>query len=296
MDPQLRTAEEVIARMGSLAHGVVTRTELLDAGVTATMIRDRVRKGALIPQYRGVYRVGHRAPSLEAAYMAAVKACGDGAALCGAAAGYLLRVLKSPIPPPEVLTAAEKRMPFRTTATRHLDPRDVTKAFGIPVTTVPRTLVDLAAALDDEALARACHEAGVLYRTTPRQVEAVLERRPNSRGAATLRAVIGGDVKVVLSKLEKRFLELLIEAGLPLPVTNRIASGRRVDCRWPDHKLTVELDSFRFHNSRRSWEQTFEREREARRRGDEFRRYSYADVFEGPSYMLGELRGLLATA
>jgi very-short-patch-repair endonuclease len=102
-----------------------------------------------------------------------------------------------------------------------------------------------------------------------------------------------GDVKVLLSALERGFNQRLEGAGLPLPITNRVASGRRVDCRWPDHRLTVELDSYQFHNSRHSWEQDRRREREARERGDEFRRFTYADVFEEPGFMLAELRKLL---
>ena len=76
---------------------------------------------------------------------------------------------------------------------------------GIPVTTVARTLVDLAAVLGAGALARACHEAGVLHGTTPGEVEAVLARRPHSPGAGRLRAVLRGDVKVTLSTLERQF-------------------------------------------------------------------------------------------
>jgi hypothetical protein len=110
---------------------------------------------------------------------------------------------------------------------------------------VSRTLVDLAALLPPEALARACHEAGILHGTTPTQVDAVLTRRPQSPGAATLRRVLRGDVHVTLSQLERRFLARLEAAGLPLPQTNRRAGGRRVDCRWPAHRLTVELDSYR---------------------------------------------------
>lgn len=68
----------------------------------------------------------------------------------------------------------------------------------------------------------------------------------------------------------------------PLPVTNRPAGGRRVDCRWPAHRLTVELDGYQFHNTRHSWEQDRLREREARARGDDFRRYTYRDIFEDP--------------
>jgi hypothetical protein len=67
-----------------------------------------------------------------------------------------------------------------------------------------------------------------------------------------------------------------------------------VDCRWPKHRVTVELDSFRFHNSRRAWEQDRRRERAARARGDEHRRYTWHDVFEDPAPMLAELAALLS--
>ena len=96
------------------------------------------------------------------------------------------------------------------------------------------------------------------YRTTPRQINAVLERRPNA------------------------------------PLTNKVASGKRVDCRWPEHKLTVELDNYQFHNSRHAWEQDRIRERQAYVRGDDFRRYCWGDVFERPGPMLRELRLLIA--
>jgi hypothetical protein len=124
-------------------------------------------------------------------------------------------------------------------------------------------------------------------------VEAVLTRCPNAPGADKLRRIMTGHVPVTLSKLEARFLGLLRAAGLPLPVTNRPAGTKRVDCRWPDRKLTVELDSYRFHSSRHAWEQDRRREREARARGDEFRRYTYGDVLEDPSYLLSELPDLL---
>ena len=287
-----RTVEEKVAALASAAHGVVTWAELRDAGISEDEIRHRVRIGALIRQHRGVYRVGHAAPSLLARYTAAVKACGPGALLCGKAAAYLHQLIKGPPPPPGVLTTTERRIDgVETRRTRR--PQRGPRVKGIPVTTVPQTLVDVAAVLDEGALARACHEAGVKYRTTPAQVEAVLLRRPNSPGVRTLRRVMTGDVKVSLSKLEAGFTKRLNAEGLPLPITNRIASGRRVDCRFPDHKLTVELDGYRFHNSRHSWEQDRQREREARQRGDDFRRYTYADVFEDPAFMLAELRQLL---
>jgi hypothetical protein len=124
-------------------------------------------------------------------------------------------------------------------------------------------------------------------------VDAVLARRSNTKGAAKLRRILHGDVRVTLSGLERRFLDLMRGAGLPLPQTNRPAGGRRVDCRWPERRLTVELDSYRYHRSRYAWEQDRRREREARARGDEFRRYTYGDVVESPRLMMAEVRLLL---
>jgi very-short-patch-repair endonuclease len=291
---QTGTVEQELARIATGQHGVVTRRELLAAGISSAGIERRVRKGAMIVEYRGVYRVGHRAPSIEAGYLAAVLACGDGAVLSGRAAGHLLRLVKGPPPPPEVTAPSGRCIPgIRTRRSRDLG-RHTTSFRGIPVTTVPRTLVDLAAVLSLDDLARACHEAGVLHRTTPGQVEAVLTTRPTSRGATKLRSVVRGEVRVTLSKLERGFLARLKEAVLPLPETNRPAGGRRVDCRWPKHRLTVELDSYRFHNSRHAWERDRRRGREARARGDKFRRYSYGDVFEDSRFMLTELRERLA--
>jgi hypothetical protein len=190
------------------------------------------------------------------------------------------------------VTAPAKRR-VQGVVTRRGADIEATNRSGIPITTVPRTLVDLAAVLALDALARACHEAGVLHDTTPAQVEAILSKRPRTKGATKLRAILHGDVQVTLSELEQAFLRRLREAGLPLPKTNKRAHGRRVDCRWPDHRLTVELDSYRYHRSRHAWEQDRRREREARARGDEFRRYTYGDVLERPRLMLAELRALL---
>jgi hypothetical protein len=86
--------EEELARIAEVAHGIVTRQEMLAAGITRAEIKHRVRTGALIREYTAVYRVGHRAPSVEARYLAAVKACGPGARLGDEAAAYLLGLLK----------------------------------------------------------------------------------------------------------------------------------------------------------------------------------------------------------
>jgi hypothetical protein len=270
---------------------VVTRAQLLDAGITPEEIRQRMHRGALIRVHRGVYRVGHCAPSVEARYLAAVWACGDDAVLSGQAAGHLWGLLRGRPPEPEVTAPAKHRVPGITT--QRASTIEATTHRAIPITTVPRTLVDLAGHLTLDALSRACHEAGVQHRTTPKQVEAVLAKGPRAKGAAALRAVLNGEVRVALSVLERMFLQRLEDAGLPLPQTNKEASGRRVDCRWPEHHLTVELDSYRYHHSRHAWEQDRRREREAHARGDDLRRYTYGDVTDDPRAMLAELTALL---
>ncbi len=214
MEHQSSTVEQILARIAGRSHGVVTRAEALRAGVTHQEIVGRLQAGSLIRVHRGVYRVGHAAPSLEARYMAAVRACGPEAALSGLAAAHLLGLTRSAPGVAEVTAPAWRRVEgVAARRVRALDPADRTTWRGIPVTTVGRTLVDLARVLAEDDLARACHEAGVRHGTTPRQVEAVLDRRPRAAGAASLRRVIGGDVRVTLSRLESRFLHLLAARG-----------------------------------------------------------------------------------
>ena len=285
MAGERRTVEEILRELASRSHGVVTRRELLQAGVSTA---------ALIRVHRGVYRVGHQAPSLLARYIAAVKACGEGSLLFRRAAAHLLGLVKAPPSLPEVLCLTQRRVRgVRTQRRRRTEAVDGTAWRAIPVTTVQRTLVDLAAVLDEDELALAVHHADARHQVRPEQIEEVLARRHNWPGARKLRRVIWGEVPVALSRLEARFLTRLREGGLPLPETNRRVDGRYVDCRWPEQWLTVELDSYRYHRTRHVWEQDRQRERETRARGDEFRRYTWRDVEEKPEAMLADLRQLL---
>ncbi|HET8672899.1 MAG TPA: hypothetical protein VFL87_04625, partial [Thermoleophilaceae bacterium] len=97
------TVERLLGRLAFFSFGLVKRPQLLAAGITRQEIRSRLRSGGLLLEYRGVYRVGHRAPSTESRYLAAVWACGDEAWLCGRASGYLLALFRGGAPPvPEV--------------------------------------------------------------------------------------------------------------------------------------------------------------------------------------------------
>ena len=144
---------------------------------------------------------------------------------------YLLALLVGGVAPrAEVVARGERRIEgVRVRRSRGLDDCDAFVWRGVPVTSVARTMVDLASVLSLSALARAFHEAGIRYGTTPAQVEAVLGAAAATvPGAANLRAVIHGDEPVLLSFLERRFRRLLREAGLPL-AGDEPARGRAAD-------------------------------------------------------------------
>ena len=272
--------DRTIAELARRQHGLVTRRQLLRAGLSTKQIELRLRRGTLIRVHPGVYRVGHVAPSVEATYLAAVLACGEGSELMGNPAGFLYALTRGQPPAPVVKTRTERRVAgIETHRTRARERGTVWH--GVPITTVPRTLMDLV--LPEKELVRACHEAQVRFGVRPEQV----------RGR--IREILEGRIPVTLSELEDRFLATLRSEGLPLPQTNRRTRGRtHVDCRWLARRLTVELDGYRFHNTRHAWEGDRRREREAHARGDQHRRYTYGDVFEDPRLMLAELRALLA--
>jgi hypothetical protein len=286
----MRTA---VATIADRQHGRISHAQLLDAGVDRSRIKRWVADGRLVRVHVAVYALGHRAPSMYADYMAAVLACGPGAALSHRPAAFLAQLLRgAPPPPPEVTvpTPAHRRRPgIVIHRVRSLHPHDVVEVAGIRVTSVPRTLLDLAPLNDPESLTRACHEAWVHHRTTPAHVDACIARNPHKKGAAKLRRAQRADV--TLSDLERQFLALLTTHRLPRPRTNIDHNGDKVDCHWPDAGLTIELHSYRFHGSRQAFEQDL-----ARRRRSGHVAYSYGDVFERAAQTASEVRARLASA
>jgi hypothetical protein len=258
-------------------HGRITHEQLLDAGVDRSRIKRWVADGRLVRVHLGVFAVGHRAPSMYADYMAAVLACGPGAALSHRATAFLARLLRGTKPPPPEVTvptmAGRRRPGIIIHRVMELDREDVVEVEGIRTTIVPRTLLDLAPSTDPEQLTRMCHEAWVHHRTRPEHLDACIARNRHKPGAAKLRRAQRADV--TLSDLESGFLRLLKAHGLPCPRTNIDRNGDKVDCHWPEHDLTIELHSYRFHASR----QAFERDLARRRRSGHVA-YSYGDVFE----------------
>jgi hypothetical protein len=288
MGSKFATAAQVAAKQ----HGRLAWRQLISAGVDRHQIQRWIEDGRLRPVHRGVYAVGHLAPSLLGAYMGAVLAGGIGAVLSHRAAAYVLKLVRGLPPRAEITvptTAHRRRRGIAIHRVRSLHPRDVCVVEGIAMTTVPRVLLDLAPSLKPADLARACHEAWVHHRVTPQMIEACIARNPRKPGIAKLRHAYGADV--TLSSLEDAFVSLLAAHGLPRPRTNIDVEGDKVDCHWPRLGLTIELLSFRFHGSRYAYEKDL-----ARRRRSNHIAYSYGDVVERGPATVQELRDLLAGA
>lgn len=283
---------EAVAKIAGRQHGRISHAQLLAAGVDRPRLKRWRGDGRLRPVYRAVYAVGHTATSALADLMAAVLACGEDARASHGSVLYARGVIRERPPKPEVSVPTpggrrQKRILVHRGVS--LPPRDTMIFEGIPMTTLPRALLDVAPSMEPSALCRACHEAWVRYRVTPAQIEACIARNPTKKGIAKLRQAYGADA--TLSELEKGFLRLLDRHGLPRPRTNIDLKGDKVDCHWSQHGLTVELHSYGFHATR--W--AFENDNTRRRRSRHLP-FTWGDVFERGAQTVAELRELLATS
>jgi very-short-patch-repair endonuclease len=259
-----------VAELAEAQYGAVTRQQLRDLGVGDTGIRERVRTRRLHRLHRGVYAVGHSVLPAKGHWMAAVLACGEGAALShvAAAAHHQLRASSATLIDVTVRTRAGRRAPrgVRLHRSGRLSEEDVTVREGIPVTTVARTLLDLADVLSTQALTRVIAEADYLRLLDMTALIAVVERNPGRRGAKLLEAA-AGPLELTRSALEERFLELVGRHGLPRPRAAVRIAGYEVDFYWPGAKLIVELDGFAAHGTRARFESDRRRDRALGRRG-----------------------------
>jgi len=134
--------------------------------------------------------------------------------------------------------------------TRIVDLPYKTEFHGIPCTTVARTLVDLAGAVPPRRLRRALEQSVFLNRFDRRALDAALACASGRRGTGRLRrllAELADGPDLTRSELERRFLELISEAGLPRPVVNGFVAGHEVDFHWPAQRLVVETDGRAAH-------------------------------------------------
>ena len=185
--------------------------------------------------------------------MAAVKSCGPGASLSHLDAGQLWGFLeKIEDHLPHVLVPGNRKVPGIIIHRANLDRRDTTRQNGIPVTTPARTLIDLAAILNERALRHAVRRAQGHRRISLPHLLRILERLGPRRGTTTLRRIIATGPAPTRSVLEDVVLDLLVDAGFEHPDVNKpiVVDGRRVvpDFRWPQHRLVLEADGPGWHD------------------------------------------------
>ena len=129
-------------------------------------------------------------------------------------------------------------------------PADFTRRHGIPVTTPICTIIDLAAQRSRDEVEGIISEADKRGLTDPEAIRRALDEVGHHPGVAILRKVLDRRTFVLSdSTLERRFLPIAREAGLPLPITRRYANGFRVDFHWPELGLVVETDGLTYHRT-----------------------------------------------
>ncbi len=258
MDEQ-RVNHIAIARLAGRQHGIVTVAQLAAAGVTKDAISARVRMGILHRIHRGVYAVGHRGLSNEGRWMAAVLACGVGAALSHVSAAHLWRIL-GPGPGPVHVTVPtgggrKRREGICIHRSRLLSSAETTHRRGIAVTTPARTIRDLRRVASEAVVRRALREA-------------------EYQGLDLAELETDG----TRSGLEAAVLTLCRRHHLPAPEVNVKVGPFTVDFLWRAAGLVVEADGYAAHRGRQAFEDDRARELYLHARGLRLRRFSARQI------------------
>jgi very-short-patch-repair endonuclease len=229
---------------------VVSRAQLYEMGFDNPAVERRIASGRRHRLYRGVYAVGHTVLNREARYLAAVLACGPGAALSHRSAAALWGLRRSAAARIDVTVSHTSgvRSSAAIVVHRSRRPVETTIRDRIPVTTPGRTLADLATALPRRQLEKAAEMAEAL--------RLHVEVDPQHPGAKRLREIVRDhDLDTFTrSELEDAFLELCDRHAIPRPRVNMRVAGFEVDFCWPEERLIVETDGHAHHGTRAAFE------------------------------------------
>jgi predicted transcriptional regulator of viral defense system len=244
-------------------HGVVSARQLAELGYAKATIAEGVRLGRFHRVLRGVYAVGHTRLTWEGHCMAAVLANSPAVASHKTAAWTwgLLRWR----PERFDLTAPTRRHRGGSAVVHfaRLRPEDRDVVEGIPVTSVARTLMDLAPEESTRQLHQMMERAEDQQSFDLRRFDRLLARAGGHPGRVKLRRALDTfkpEAAVLRSGLEKRFLGFVLAAGLPRPATNVFVAGYELDAYWEAEAFAVELDVYATHGSPASFEADRERE------------------------------------
>lgn len=282
-------------------HGVLTRRQLIELGLSDDAIRHRLARGRLYPVFRGVYSVGRPEVSRRGRWMAAVLACGSDALLSHRSAASLLKIRRARAAEPLEVTvpANVRRRPRGIRVYRRVIPGrgPVAPAVSrgevdrIPVAGPAVTLVDLASCLPTGQLEAAVNEADHLDLVDPEALREAIDFLPRRPGARRLRELLDATgLALTSTELERLFLPLALEVGLPLPSTQKSLGPHRVDFYWERLGLVVETDSLRYH--RTAFKQAADKRRDNRSQmaGRLTLRFTHGQVRFEPGYVKAELQ------
>ena len=287
--------------MGAIAAacwGVVSTAELLSCGLSHNAIATRCHAGRLYRLHRGVYAVGHPNPPWQGRLLAAAKASGPDAVVSHFSAAALWGLIEfDPERLPEVTvgrTRGGRHAGIRAHRATNLSPRDRSRTQLAPVTAPPRTLLDLAAILDDRPLRSLVRRAQGLKRVNLRQLSEVITRLGPCRGSRRLAQVIATGPAPTNSVLEDIVLDLLIEGGFEHPEVNKPLriDGRRIipDFRWPREHLIIEADGAAWHDGKVAREDDAERQALLEAAGERVVRVTWAQAVSQRARTLARIR------
>lgn len=289
---------EQLAELAERQHGVVSIRQLTELlGYSRNAVGRATESGRLHRLYRGVYGVGHRRISRHGECLAAVLACGRGALLSHQSAAWLWGISTKGPHPIEVtiLTHRRPHVALRVHRSRSLLEEDRTMLEGIPVTSLPRTFLDNAAAVSPTRLRRFLERAEELRLFDLAPVESILDRSHGHPGAGRLRRALAiyQPPPFTRSEFERRFLRAVIAAGLPRPATGFNVSGYELDMYWPEARFGVELDTFETHGTRAAFERDRKRQEDLMIAGVEMTQVTNRRFEREPAAVLERVARLL---
>ena len=257
--------DKAIAALARKQHGYITRGQLLDLGLGPDAIKYRVSAASLLPVYAGVYAVGHLPFAPEARAHAAVLACGDGAVLSHSSAASLWKYAKHWSMRYEVIAKSDRRRQgIRVHRATTLTRRDTTRQLGVPVTSPARTVFDMTPRLrTDKALRRFVNDARLTRTLQLSDLGELLARHPRRAATKRLLPFVEAPTGMTRSELEDMFVAFARRYGLPEPTINGRMGRTEPDILFPEERVIVEIDSWRFHSDREAFEG--DRDRDAER-------------------------------